>query len=422
MPSGRTASGALFYVAVCGCLGTAGCGADIIDACFLDSPGSSYQLAPSGRAVAFSDPASYGHIVYRPDSPGPLFGCVLDEFTRLFKNQPDSLVIVLDFESLMVTLERALHEAGLGRLGDAESEELTSEQLLAFVEATSVIRRTPIPTVGSFTWTFRRFETGVGQGLLQPFPAGPPTLHGYVFLGRKEQLVAGTFLHEFCHHWAARLVAPRVFAEQTVPALGHWGYSSVGGVLGGWLPGSLVSTGEGVYEAKVAPAGRATGKSPYAPLELYLMGLAGPEEVPPIEVAVGVKRLGRSDDFKDIFSASAIETVTIEQIIEANGPRLPAVEDSPKHFKLALVVLTDHELSDAQWDFYERAMDFMAAPEERLLNEAFPAELYSAHLRAWTGLAGDELAENNTEDLPFLNFYAATGGRGTMEFVTLVPK
>lgn len=192
---------------------------------------------------------------------------------------------------------------------------------------------------------------------------------------------------------------------------------SVGGVLGGWLPGLLVSTGEGVYEADVAPAGRASGKWPYAPLELYLMGLAGPEEVPPIEVAVAVKRL-RSD----IFSASAIETVTIEQIIEANGPRLPAVEDSPKHFKLALVVLTDHELSDAQWDFYERAMDFLAAPEERLLNDAFPAELYPAHFRVWTSPAGDEPAENNTTDLPFLNFYTATGGRGTMEFVTLVPK
>ena len=101
MPLARIASGALLYMAACACLGTLGCGADIVDACFLDSPESSYQLAPSGRAVAFSDPASYDHIVYRPDIPGPLFRCVLDEFTRLFNNQPDSLVIVFDFETLL---------------------------------------------------------------------------------------------------------------------------------------------------------------------------------------------------------------------------------------------------------------------------------------------------------------------------------
>ena len=109
MPSGRIASGALLSITACACLAAVGCGTDIVDACFLDSPQSSYQLAPSGRAVAFSDPASYDHIVYRPDIPGPLFRCVLDEFTRLFNNQPDSLVIVFDFEGFLAFfLERDL--------------------------------------------------------------------------------------------------------------------------------------------------------------------------------------------------------------------------------------------------------------------------------------------------------------------------
>ncbi len=113
---GRIAIGALLHMAACGCLGTVGCGFDVVDACFLDSsPESSYQLAPSGRALAFSDAASCDHIVYRPDIPNPLFRCVLDEFTRLFKNQPDSLVIVFDFENLLVTLERAFQEAGVRR-------------------------------------------------------------------------------------------------------------------------------------------------------------------------------------------------------------------------------------------------------------------------------------------------------------------
>ena len=67
-------------------------------------------------------------------------------------------------------------------------------------------------------------------------------------------------------------------------------------------------------------------------------------------------------------------------------------------------------------------MDFMAAPEERFLNAALPEDRYPGRHSVWEFLSGDEMAENNTTDLPYLNFFMATGGRGTIEFVELAAR
>jgi len=415
----RIADGMVVAMAAYGCLGPTGCDVDV---CFLDGPESCYQLGPDDRAVAFVDPQSYTRLLHWRDLGRPRFGCVVDEFTRLFENRPDCLVIVLDFEASFVTHQRLFFERGYDLCNPEGTRIVPTETL---TEVLDVFFALPSAPSGAFNWSYRRFERGVGISLLDPFPRGPSTLRGYVFLPRKEDLVAGRFLHEFCHFWAAHLDGPRDLATQVNHSRSHWGYTSVGGMLGGWAPGSLVRVDEGVYQADVAPAGKAVNKRPFAPLELYLMGLIGPEEVPPIDVAVDVKRLGKTEDRQDLFSASAIKTVTIEQIVAANGPREPSVEHSRKNFKLALVILTDHPLTCEEWGFYMRAVEFMSAPEERSLNEAFPEEMYPAHNISWkisSDLCQNEMGDEQNADLPFVNFFTATGGKGTIEFVELVQR
>ena len=63
----------------------------------------------------------------------------------------------------------------------------------------------------------------------------------------------------------------------------------------------------------------------FSPLELYLMGLATPQEVNPIQ----------SYDFSGI----AQTPITIESVIAANGPRLPAYDGAVKTIRVPMVIV-----------------------------------------------------------------------------------
>ncbi|MCQ4163760.1 CARDB domain-containing protein [Tahibacter harae] len=78
----------------------------------------------------------------------------------------------------------------------------------------------------------------------------------------------------------------------------------------------------------------------YSALDLYLAGFAAAEEVAPMDLirggdgnAVDMPRLGA-------ISAGSAESVRIEQIIAAEGPRQPGVAAAQKEFRAALIVLT----------------------------------------------------------------------------------
>src|SRR5205823_5353661 len=82
-------------------------------------------------------------------------------------------------------------------------------------------------------------------------------------------------------------------------------------------PGTLVSLGGNKYDADgyfgsafgtVANGGNAV---PYAPLELYLMGLVDKSAVAPIQVAVNGSFASQADASNGIFSADSIKTVSI---------------------------------------------------------------------------------------------------------------
>jgi len=167
-------------------------------------------------------------------------------------------------------------------------------------------------------------------------------LQGIVRLPDLHGIRVGPSLHEIAHQWAAYLPT----FSQGSPDPTHWGFSGVGGQLGGWEPGTLRPLGEGLYQAMSAIPGtipfstfsNGGNRIPYSPLELYLMGLIGPEDVAvTFEVARDPVWIDRN---KGIFSASRIDQVTIRDVIAQVGPRVPSIANSPKSFRGLVAVIT----------------------------------------------------------------------------------
>ena len=87
----------------------------------------------------------------------------------------------------------------------------------------------------------------------------------------------GPALHEVMHRWANFIV------DEYAP---HWGFTSANGQLGGFDANNLVHHGGGCYTAgDFTLAGYAHNIEPFSPIELYLAGFVGAEEVPDLLVA-----------------------------------------------------------------------------------------------------------------------------------------
>lgn len=344
-----------------------------------DRPPERIQLAPNGRAVAYIDRQLFANIfdwLERAErDPATSFDCLIDYFTAGFSNDVDAIFLVMN-QSRSEFLERSTRDV-----------------------------------ISNFTASQRIFETGIGtlpRSLVTT--VGPPGMRSYSFFGVREGLTAGPSLHELAHAWCAYLDGPPSLALQidAQPA-SHWGFTSVGGVLGGWDPQSLEDLGAGQYRVcgpspleAFAPQGYASNAIPYAPLELYLMGLIAPEEVPDIEVAINPVITTREGSCAT-FVADEIERVTISDIISANGARNPATQEAQKHFTLALVVISPEPLTTAEWQFYEDAVECMES----------------------TAPCGEAITGINDQGefsqfVP-LTFFEATGGRGSLRFATLDP-
>jgi hypothetical protein len=79
----------------------------------------------------------------------------------------------------------------------------------------------------------------------------------------------------------------------------------------------------------------------YSWWELYLMGLAAPEEVPPWFYVAGAQpplSSGRSPGQGQIYTGTR-RNVRVEQIISALGPRVPSFADSQRTFRTLFVIM-----------------------------------------------------------------------------------
>ena len=149
----------------------------------------------------------------------------------------------------------------------------------------------------------------------------------------------GPGVHEVMHRWANFLW----------PAGAHWGFSSANGILGGFDIALLEDHGSGRYTAGWLNTYGTVGL-PFSPIELYLAGLAPPEEVPDLWVAEDGEWLLDSEGNRrlasngyPLFTASRIRTLTIEDIIAEHGQRIPAVNRSQRDFRAAVILLVNED-------------------------------------------------------------------------------
>jgi hypothetical protein len=88
-------------------------------------------------------------------------------------------------------------------------------------------------------------------------------------------------------------------------------------------------------------------------LDLYLMGLIAPAEVPDFFILRNLAPAGKDANGRPIFKAERTK-VTIQDVIAAEGERLPAVNKSQRHFNTGMVMVVQHGTAPTR-ELIERA-------------------------------------------------------------------
>ena len=81
--------------------------------------------------------------------------------------------------------------------------------------------------------------------------------------------------------------------------------------------------------------------SGFSYLELYLMGFLPASKVPDFFILRNQQSVGRTPEGQNIVKADKV-TITIQDVIAHNGPRVPSFENSPKAYNTAIVAVTLH--------------------------------------------------------------------------------
>jgi len=166
------------------------------------------------------------------------------------------------------------------------------------------------------------------------------------------------FLHETAHQWLAFLPDPLFGGSRP-----HWPFSDLAPGLMGFsdptngqglgISGDLVPEGPDFRIQNRAGIPAQTFKD----LELYLMGMVPPSAVGPHFVLRDQNQLSKLNT--GLLSGPA-DTVTIQQIIAANGARIPDSTTSQKTFRMATIYVTLDRLASAdEMAYYDHAATLM---------------------------------------------------------------
>ena len=152
-------------------------------------------------------------------------------------------------------------------------------------------------------------------------------------------------------HWAKGLQAPVAFPYQRPTEASAMG----GGVWQDNFDGSFTQLDDDYY----VPA---TG---WSYLDLYLMGLISPAEVPDFFILRNLVPAGHDSNGHPIFKADRTK-ITIQDVIAAEGTRLPGVDQAQKNFNTGMVLVVEHgktpspKLIESVNGIRERWMDYWA--------------------------------------------------------------
>jgi len=206
--------------------------------------------------------------------------------------------------------------------------------------------------------------------------------------------------HEIGHAWGVRLGYSLGLVEG-----GHWvAEADVNGQMSLFVStdgtvGHLVDNGDGTW--RVEPENADT--FPYPPLELYVMGLIPPEDVPPVHILV-------NPDYSDPQRVTAEEviTITIDQLMAAEGgERTPLYPNAQTSFNAAFIVVSDEPFSNAEIAYYSLVSMYFSSQME---GESYLTPFYTA-----TG----GLASLTAKILPAISGAVKTAGGEGIEEVTI---
>jgi hypothetical protein len=166
--------------------------------------------------------------------------------------------------------------------------------------------------------------------------------------GHRYSYAVGHLGHEVGHRWGAYATAKMGGETMRLGPWPHWApglqtrvafpyslpveASTLGGSV--WqdnLDGTYTQLRDGFF----VPA------SGYSHLDLYLMGLMTADEVPDFFILNKLDRVGEDAAGRPIFKADRLK-VTVQDVIAAEGPRLPDALHSQRKFNTGIVVITEH--------------------------------------------------------------------------------
>jgi hypothetical protein len=214
---------------------------------------------------------------------------------------------------------------------------------------------------GRFQWQFIQ-PVYVGANQMQEYPPdglNEPDTHNVVHY--THQLQERTFNgkippydyamsqigHEMGHRWSA-FVSAKVGDETIVLGPTHWARGLQAPVPFPYQrPTEASAMGGGVWQDNYDGTSTQLDDDYYVPatgysyLDLYLMGLLAPNEVPDFFILRNLVPVGTDANGHPIFKADRTK-VTIQDVIAVEGPRMPDVDHSQRKFNTGMVVVVEH--------------------------------------------------------------------------------
>ena len=153
--------------------------------------------------------------------------------------------------------------------------------------------------------------------------------------------------HEMGHRWGA-FVSAKVGDEAIPLGPTHWARGLQARVAFPYRrPTEASIMGGGVWQDNFDGTYTQLDDDYYVPatgwsyLDLYLMGLVSAAEVPDFFILRNLTPAGKEANGHPIFKADRTK-VTIQDVIVAEGPRLPAVDKSQREFNTGVVIIVQH--------------------------------------------------------------------------------
>jgi hypothetical protein len=153
--------------------------------------------------------------------------------------------------------------------------------------------------------------------------------------------------HEMGHRWSA-FVSAKVNGETIQLGPTHWARGLHAPVAYPYIrPTEASAMGGSVWQDNFDGTYTQLDDDYYVPatgwsyLDLYLMGLIAPSEVPDFFILRNLVPAGRDANGHPIFKADRTK-VTIQDVIAVEGPRLPDVSHSQRKFNTGMVVIVEH--------------------------------------------------------------------------------